>query len=235
MRGIPALLLIPLLIILCTAFSANAESGSKKSVSSKKGQRKYSVEYYQKKKENYNKQLESKNSRRHNQNNNNHHYKHHKHNKGSGYGFYYGSNNLKFGYQNYYSPYYKPYTYYGRHYKPYYSSPYRFYSYDRDYYDDIYEESRYDENYRYRDDFESRRDDYDNSQEIRKAPEELNNQQYQDTDYQNYQHDDNYIDEDAEPQTVYKWTDSEGTEHYTNNLKKVPEEYRDTVEQAQVW
>ncbi|NIP31292.1 MAG: hypothetical protein GTN99_07985, partial [Candidatus Dadabacteria bacterium] len=44
-----------------------------------------------------------------------------------------------------------------------------------------------------------------------------------------------YAEESGEPQYVYKWIDEEGTEHYTNNINKVPEEYLDTVIKLEVW
>jgi len=34
---------------------------------------------------------------------------------------------------------------------------------------------------------------------------------------------------------IYKWTDDEGVEHYTNNIKKVPEEFKDTIVKLEAW
>jgi len=44
-----------------------------------------------------------------------------------------------------------------------------------------------------------------------------------------------YDEEDGEAQYVYKWTDEQGIEHYTNNIKKVPEEFKETVVKLEVW
>jgi hypothetical protein len=34
---------------------------------------------------------------------------------------------------------------------------------------------------------------------------------------------------------IYKWTDDEGVEHYTNNIKKIPEEFKDIIVKLEVW
>lgn len=50
--------------------------------------------------------------------------------------------------------------------------------------------------------------------------------QYDDSQYTNQEHVDTII---------YRWTDGEGIEHYTNNLKKIPDEFKDTIIEMETW
>jgi hypothetical protein len=70
-----------------------------------------------------------------------------------------------------------------------------------------------------------------------KQDEQYSEERYQDLneDEEREYSENEYGEENNEPQYVYKWIDEQGIEHYTNNIKKVPEEYRDTVIELEVW
>lgn len=123
---------------------------------------------------------------------------------------------------NYYD--YYPYTAYNY---PYYYD----YGYDSSYY-----ESDYPDNNSYeRDTLQQRDKDINMNQFQESQPKNYDDFYYDAENYDLQYYDAQYKDEEAVDTVIYKWTDGEGIEHYTNNLKKIPDKFKDTIIELETW
>lgn len=223
------LILVLPLVLLTLDYSVAERSGA---VSSKKGNRSYS----------------SNRGYKNNHKRNNHNKSHH-HNK--------SRNNFTYnkGQQTYLNPYYLRNGYnpdildpghrrnkhdrgdYYRYYYPYYGYSAYNYPYYYDYgYDSTYYESDYLDRNTYERDTLQQYDKDTNIEQYQKNQ----SKDYHDTgniiDNYDLQYDESQYSNEVDVDTIiYRWTDGEGNEHYTNNPKKVPDEFKDTIVEMETW
>jgi len=124
----------------------------------------------------------------------------------------------------------------------YYNDPYYYYpAYNYPYYYDYgYNSSYYESDYSDRNSYELdtlQQPDKDNNID---RSQESQSKNYYDTrnSIENYglQYDDSqYTNQKYVDTIIYRWTDGEGIEHYTNNLKKIPDEFKDTIIDMETW
>ena len=122
-------------------------------------------------------------------------------------------------------------------YDPYYAYPAYNYPYYYDYgYDSSYYESDYpDENSYERDTLQQRDKNIDSYQSREGQPENYEDSYNNLENYNQQYHDTQYTDDEDVETVIYRWTDEEGMEHYTNNPEKIPDEFKNSTIEMETW